>query len=276
MTCSDVEKVLPELLDDTPDLASHADFETHLKSCPACSDLVSDLKLIASEAPQLAATDEPSPRVWVGIAAQLRAEGLIREPGPTRRPTLVPASPVRRWATAWWLAPVAACFLAAGAYVVSHQAAPQVATTKTITTKTDSASPVTPNAAQKPAENAAENPAQVVAKTSPSSAPSRPAPTGPVAHNPAEPSEMAAAAPGPTTEVAQSSAEDRQFLSVVSTRTPSMRVTYENQLQAVNNNIRQVQEYLRRNPADADARQQLMDAYQQKALLYQIALDRIQ
>jgi hypothetical protein len=31
-----------------------------------------------------------------------------------------------------------------------------------------------------------------------------------------------------------------------------------------------------RYPGDADARQHLMDAYEQKALLYQIALDRIQ
>jgi hypothetical protein len=63
---------------------------------------------------------------------------------------------------------------------------------------------------------------------------------------------------------------------VVSTRAPSLRATYENQLQAVNADIRDVQNYLSRNPGDADARQHLMDAYQQKALLYQIALDRIQ
>jgi hypothetical protein len=72
------------------------------------------------------------------------------------------------------------------------------------------------------------------------------------------------------------SAEDQQFLSVVSTRAPSMRATYENQLKAVNAHIREVQAYLDRNPGDAEARQHLMDAYQQKALLYQIALDRIQ
>jgi hypothetical protein len=72
------------------------------------------------------------------------------------------------------------------------------------------------------------------------------------------------------------SEEDRQFLSVVSTRAPSMRATYENQLKAVNADIRETQAYVERNPADADARQHLMDAYQQKALLYEIALDRIQ
>jgi hypothetical protein len=55
-----------------------------------------------------------------------------------------------------------------------------------------------------------------------------------------------------------------------------MRATYENQLKAVNAHIQEVQAYLGRNPGDAEARQHLMDAYQQKALLYQIALDRIQ
>jgi hypothetical protein len=71
-------------------------------------------------------------------------------------------------------------------------------------------------------------------------------------------------------------AEDRQFLSVVSTRAPSMRASYENQLKGVNADIRETQAYVDRYPGDADARQHLMDAYQQKALLYQIALDRIQ
>jgi hypothetical protein len=72
------------------------------------------------------------------------------------------------------------------------------------------------------------------------------------------------------------SADDQQFLSVVSTRAPSLRATYESQLQTVNADIREVQLYLARNPSDTDARQELMDAYQKKALLYQIALDRIQ
>jgi hypothetical protein len=81
--------------------------------------------------------------------------------------------------------------------------------------------------------------------------------------------------PGKALESAPS-VEDQQFLSVVSTLSPSMRTTYENQLQAVNADIRETQAYVDRNPRDLDARQHLMDAYQQKALLYQIALDRIQ
>jgi hypothetical protein len=90
------------------------------------------------------------------------------------------------------------------------------------------------------------------------------------------PPEQAARLKEQVKEQPDPAAEDQQFLSVVSTRAPSMRATYENQLQAVNADIRETQNYVDRNPGDADARQHLMDAYQQKALLYQIGLDRIQ
>jgi hypothetical protein len=258
MTCSDVQRVLPELLDGAPDGAVPAAFEIHVQSCPACADLVSDLKLIASEARQLAATEEPAPRVWVRIAAELRAEGLIHEPAiftpATRRPILVPTSAQPRW-SAWWLAPIAAALLAAGSYVVSHKPVPQMA-------KQAPAPPVTAPVAQTP-------PPTVTAAAVPT--PSIPPPS----QKSAKATDVVASAAKPAVEP-EPSADDQQFLRVVSTRAPSLRATYENQLQAVNANIREVQNYLDRNPGDADARQQLMDAYQQKALLYQIALDRIQ
>src|SRR5882724_3304421 len=101
MNCADVQQVLPEIIDGS----QGTEFQAHLKSCPVCSELVSDLALIASEARQLAETDEPAPRVWVKIAAELRAEGIIREPGAaSARPVLVRSS-ARRW-NAWWLVPV--------------------------------------------------------------------------------------------------------------------------------------------------------------------------
>jgi len=262
MTCSDVQRALPEILDGNPDGPLATEFETHVQSCPDCSDLVSDLKLITSEARQLAATDEPPPRVWVGIAAQLRAEGLIREPELTsaaaRRPMLVPSSPRGRW-SAWWLAPVAAVLVAAGAYVMSHKPAQQVAKQQ---------GPATPGTSPAPtltAPTSGEQSSTATAAPAPAPAPQRPA------QKPAPPSDAVASA-----EEAPPNAEDQQFLSVVSTRAPSMRAAYENQLQAVNADIRETQEYVKRNPRDMDARQHLMDAYQQKALLYQIALDRIQ
>ena len=242
MTCADVERVLPELLEGAPDSAFQSAFEIHLKSCPDCSDLVSDLKLISSEARELVECDEPGPQVWLRIAAQLRAEGLIREPA--NRPVLVPA---RRglWSD-WWLVPVAAMLLVAGSYVWSHKAVPQVARHQM---------PDTP----------VQAPASVAALPSPQTIPDQSPPQ--VASNPKR---------APRTVEPEPSAEDQQFLRVVSTRAPSMRATYEGQLHAVNAQIREVQAYLDQNPEDADARQHLMDAYQEKALLYQIALDRIQ
>jgi hypothetical protein len=257
MTCSEVQRILPEFLGGTPDGALQTDFQTHLKSCPDCSDLVSDLKLIASEARQLTATEEPPARVWVRIAAELRAEGLIREPESVPiRPILVPTSPRRRW-SALRLAPVAAAVLAAGAYVINHQ-------------------PASPVAKQQVASTAVPAPAAT------QTAVANPTPVTPAPVSTPAPQQLAQKSTPPSLNAVRSavepepSAEDRQFLSVVSTRAPSMRATYENQLQAVNADIRETQAYVNRYPGDADARQHLMDAYQQKALLYQIALDRIQ
>jgi hypothetical protein len=273
MTCSDVQRALPEALDGGPNGTFAAEFETHLKSCQDCSDLVSDLKLITSEAGQLVAAEEPSPRVWLRIAAELRAEGLISDPAisdsaireqefastsAARRPILLPSSRRRRW-SAWWLAPVAAGLVAAGSYVVSHKLAPQVAQQVTATPVAIPA-PVTTPVTETPSATSSTpvptaTPQRLARKSVPSSVPSKDL--------------LASAEPAP-------SDEDQQFLSVVSTRAPSMRATYENQLNAVNADIRETQAYVNRNPGDADARQHLMDDYQQKALLYQIALDRIQ
>jgi len=261
MTCADVRRVLPEILDGGPEGVFPADFETHVESCPACSDLISDLKLISSEARQLAASEEPAPRVWVRIAAELRAEGLIREADSApNRPILFAPSPRRRW-SAWWLAPVAVTLLAAGSYVVSHRQGPQVARQQAPATLLTA--PVTP-----PAISASVS-------TSAATSASASAPQQLAKKKSAKPTDVVASVAKPAVEP-EPSAEDQQFLSVVSTRAPSMRATYESQLRAVNAHIREVQAYLDRNPGDAEARQHLMDAYQQKALLYQIALDRIQ
>ncbi len=259
MKCEDVQQILPEMLDGAPGSGYQSEFDTHLKSCPDCSDLVSDLKLISSEARQLEASEEPAPRIWVRIAAELRAEGLIKsedEPQATfARPILVPTSPRRR-TSAWWLAPVAAATLAAGAYVVNHQAAPQMAKQPAAASPATSPAPVIASVTHAPAVTPTPLPVSATTTAAPQT----------VRGNELA-REMASPAP---------STEDQQFLSVVSTLSPSMRVTYENQLQAVNADIRETQAYVDRNPGDPDARQHLMDAYEQKELLYQIALDRIQ
>src|ERR1700692_3282791 len=132
MTCSEVQQVLPELLDVPVNGIFPPDFQSHLKSCPDCSGLVSDLKTITGEARQMTASDEPSPLLWLRISAQLRAEGLIRDQESdltvredSGRP-LVRTFPRPRWSFSW-LIPVAAVLLVAGTYGVKHQPAPLVA-----------------------------------------------------------------------------------------------------------------------------------------------------
>jgi len=255
MKCSEVERALPELLDGASQGAFPSEVEHHLQACPECSGLVTDIERIASEAGQLAVSEEPPQRVWVRIAAELRAEGIIKDPVPSdsARPVHVPRSSPRRWSI-WWLAPVAAGLLAAGSYVVSHRPVAQVA-------QQVPAAPVLPFTPR------ALAPLPIVVPQAPvmtASADSAPDVARPQKSNRAP------------LESAPSPEEDAQFLSAVSTRAPAMRATYERQLKAVNADIRETQEYLNRNPGDAEARQHLMDAYQQKALLYQLALERIQ
>jgi hypothetical protein len=279
MTCSEVQQVLPELLDVPVNGIFPPDFQSHLKSCPDCSGLVSDLKTISGEARQMTASDEPSPLLWLRIAAQLRAEGLIRDQESdltfrenSGRP-LVRAFPRPRWSFSW-LIPVAAVLLVAGTYVVKHQPAPLVAEHKTpagaaasmpAATPVPDASATTASSSTPPLSSSSPSPSPALDASSKAAKAAAPVPNS--TQMAQKRTELEEAAP---------SADDEQFLSVVSSRAPAMKATYEKQLQAVNADIRESQAYVDQNPDDADARQHLMEAYQQKALLYQIALDRIQ
>jgi hypothetical protein len=58
---------------------SRPEVERHAESCPICSVILADLRLIRSEAASLPLEDPPG-RVWANVRAQLASEGLIREP----------------------------------------------------------------------------------------------------------------------------------------------------------------------------------------------------
>ncbi len=243
MNCADVQHVLPEMIDGS----GSPEYQAHLKSCPECSELVSDLDLIASESKQLAEVDEPADRVWVRIAAELRAEGIIREAEATpARPVLVPSSGRRRW-NAWWLVPVAAALVVAGSYVIQPR----------------------------PASTIAEKPAVTVPQQAPAVAQPTPAVTQP-APVVAKAKKAPVLIPFPKDNAIASEQDDQEFLREVSRRAPMMRATYENQLRTVNSYIHDAQAYAEANPGDEDARQHLMDAFEQKSMLYQMALDNVQ
>jgi hypothetical protein len=55
---------------------------------------------------------------------------------------------------------------------------------------------------------------------------------------------------------------------------PEVKSQYEENLRQVNDSIRDAQGVVDETPNDEDARRSLMDAYQQKAMLFELAMDR--
>ncbi len=71
-----------------------------------------------------------------------------------------------------------------------------------------------------------------------------------------------------------SSLDDQQLLEVVSKHAPAMRASYAANLRDVNSYIRDAEESVKIDPNDEQAQKYLMDAYEQKAMVYEIAMDR--
>jgi hypothetical protein len=78
----------------------------------------------------------------------------------------------------------------------------------------------------------------------------------------------------PAPQSAWADADDEQLLAEISQRFPSLRTTYEDNLRHVNAYIQDAQRSVDENPNDDEARQYLMDAYEQKAMVYEMAMDR--
>lgn len=67
---------------------------------------------------------------------------------------------------------------------------------------------------------------------------------------------------------------DQQVLDMVATHLPAMRAEYENNLRQVNAYIHDAEQSVQSDPNDEQAQQTLLDAYQQKAVVYEMAMDR--
>jgi predicted anti-sigma-YlaC factor YlaD len=68
--------------------------------------------------------------------------------------------------------------------------------------------------------------------------------------------------------------EDQQLLEAVGSRAPTMQAAYASNLQNVNAYIRDAEESAQADPNDEEAQQVVMDAYEQRATVYEMALDR--
>lgn len=209
MNCVELQKSLAEV-----ENGSGTEQQAHLKSCPECSALVTDLNLIASTAIELRAADEPSPRVWNSIEIALRQEGLIRPPRTNR--SLIP-SLGSRWGWARWMVPAAAALLiAVGLYVRQHSIAPP----------------------------------QVAVNTNPP------------------------AVAEPVSDIAIAGLNDDDLLQEITQQSPIMRAQYADDLRRVNEYIQDAKATVAANPNDEEARRSLMEAYLEKAMLFELAMDR--
>jgi len=204
MNCVELQASLVEIED-----GRSSEQRDHLKTCPNCAALVTELLRIASAAVELRAGDEPNPRVWKSIESRLREEGIIR---PQRGKSVLP-SLGSRWGWARWMAPAAAVLLiAAGLYVRQHL----------------------------PPTRLSRN--------------------------------AAVAATAPDLEIA--GLNDADLLQEVAEQSPALRIQYEDNLRRVNEYIQDAKGVVAANPSDEEARRSLMEAYQQKAMLFELAMDR--
>jgi hypothetical protein len=204
MNCLQFEDALSDYLEGS----RTSEQQAHLSSCSACSNLLADLNLISAEALSLRELDGPAPKVWSALEAQLRREGLIREPSRLLLPDFF-----RRWRTAW-LVPVAAALAIAAGIKLYHPA--------------------------KIGDN------QPIAKVS-------------------VPKIL---------QVPAISAEDKDVLKTVASRPPAQAVAYRNDLDQANAFIRDAQDALKNDPNDIYSQQLLMNAYEQKQMLYRLAVDQ--
>jgi hypothetical protein len=68
--------------------------------------------------------------------------------------------------------------------------------------------------------------------------------------------------------------DDDDLLQEVSANVPAIKLQYEENLHRVNEAIRDAQALVDESPNDEDARRSLMEAYQQKSMLFEMAMDR--
>jgi hypothetical protein len=90
-------------------------------------------------------------------------------------------------------------------------------------------------------------------------------------HDPARPPVIEASAQPPESPVV---ADEDQLLKLIAARAPAMRASYASNLQAVEAYIRDAELSARDNPNDEIAQQYLMNAYEQKAMVYEMAMNR--
>jgi hypothetical protein len=208
MNCQQFQEVLPYIIES----GGNADEEGHLRTCPACAELVQDLQYIAQQAKLMLPMYDPSPRVWAGIQDSLHRQELIQEGRLSllgHDVTTIP-NQARSWTPFGWVMALAALAAFAAILITYRPPLPQA--------------PVS-------AQNISVPPAAF-------------------------------------------EGDDQQLITRVGEKSPDVRRAYEDSLREVNAYITDAQQAVDQNPGDTGAREHLLDAYQQKEVLYQMATTR--
>lgn len=209
MTCAEFQKVLPYMIES----GGNSEQEEHLRECPVCSDLVADLRYIAEQAKLLLPMYDPHPRVWDGIEASLKREGLVK---PARARGRLLGIPIA--GAAPWIAVGVAVLLVVFGVALYHRD----------TSADSNGFPLT----------------------------------------------VADSTAGASATATVASPEDEAILKQVAAHRPALKNTYEDNLRRVNAYISDAKRNLEQNPDDDQARQHLIDAYEQKTLIYDMAVSR--
>ena len=258
MNCVDLQRSLAGVEDRST--AEHSsEKQAHLKACAACSALVAELDLIVSSAPELRAAEEPSPRVWNSIAIALQQEGLIRPQ--TKRPFVVSKAVGSKQVPR-----------AASRGVPTREIAASAASSRGFSSFTAGwgwRGWLVPAAAVLLiAVGFFVNQRSLVHQLTQHIAPGRTAtrPSGTVAGlKIADPNMIVPNLAG---------LNDDDLLLEIQNQSPELRAQYVDNLRSANEYIRDAQSVVDANPNDEESRRSLLEAYQQKAMLFEMAMDR--
>ncbi len=274
MTCEEFVRVLPELGD-----GSTLERETHLRSCPACSCLVADLRAISVQAAMLRSAEEPSPKVWNAIESTLRNEGVIRPPAQLPlalevEHALEDESLLRSCAScAGLVTDLETISQQARLLQDSEEPSPRVWNSIEIALRNEGLIRSLP---------AEPRPRQVQSRW-------RLAWLIPISgvalaifgtillqHDGSrrqignDNSQIAAVA----TPALHQTPEEEQLMRLVGDRAPALRAAYESDLRVVDSYIHEAEESVHADPQDEAAQQYLRNAYEQKAMIYEMAMNR--
>lgn len=269
MTCEEFQRILPEL-----GSGNSLERVAHLRSCSQCAGLLADLNEIARQAKQLQGTLEPSPRVWQCIETVLRNEGLVRG-------RIALALPAQEAHSLEDEAHLQSCQPCAGVRAdldeisqqarllqASHEPSPRVWNSIEIALRNE-------GLIRQPQPESSRvrhvAPRWKLAWLAPLAAAAAVI-LGVVTFRTTHAPDLAPASPVQVQNT--TSVEEEQMVRLVADRTPSLSAAYEADLKAVNDYIREAEGSAKANPQDEMAHQHLMSAYEQRAMIYEMAMNR--